>query len=264
MSSTSYDFDLTNLRCPVQKIVGVWEFKFPPFHRNKTHTLPGHLLHLMTSGSRILRMAGKTCTVKAGDLIYYYEAEETEYIGDETEVTFLSVGFLATGFQPLPAAAVVTHADPHVQEQFQALYKAFTSRKTTASPFLVYSILMNILHSIDQLRTEKRKDFEGAEEFWWALERELRKRRLFRPSLDDLCGLSGYSKASILRSCRRATGTTPHRRIRQLRMEEARGLLNCSNFNITQVAQHLGYPRMHEFSREFRAFYGSPPSANLQ
>jgi AraC-like DNA-binding protein len=50
------------------------------------------------------------------------------------------------------------------------------------------------------------------------------------------------------------------RRIQTVRMEEARGLLLFSTLNVTQVAEYLGYPRLHEFSREFSQYFGAPPS----
>ena len=264
MIDTDYDFALTNLICPVERIVGVWEFRNPPHFRNRCHSLPGHLLHLVTSGEYSLGMGGNTYTVKKGDLIYYYESEELEYVGGETEARYLSVGFQARGLQPLPAEARISPAAPALQTLFHELYTAFTLREDASTPYLVHSILLNMLHLLDRLRTDNRSNFEEAEEFWWPLERELRKRKLFRPALQDLCKLSGYSKASVIRSCKRATGTTPVQRIRKIRMEEARGLLSCSYLNVTQVSQHLGYPRMHEFSREFSAYFGSPPSAVLQ
>ncbi|MHC4874825.1 MAG: helix-turn-helix domain-containing protein [Planctomycetota bacterium] len=48
-------------------------------------------------------------------------------------------------------------------------------------------------------------------------------------------------------------------RLRSLRMSEARGLLIYSSLNITQIAQYLDYPRVHEFSREFKKYFGVSP-----
>ena len=42
-------------------------------------------------------------------------------------------------------------------------------------------------------------------------------------------------------------------------MAEARGSLKFSTLNISQVAGYLSYPRIHEFSREFRRLCGQSP-----
>jgi transcriptional regulator GlxA family with amidase domain len=50
------------------------------------------------------------------------------------------------------------------------------------------------------------------------------------------------------------------RRLRELRLAEAQGLLRFSTLSVSQVAEYLGYPRVHEFSREFSRRMGRPPS----
>ena len=82
-------------------------------------------------------------------------------------------------------------------------------------------------------------------------------------TLKELCKIAGYSKSTIIRSCKKVTGGTPMQRIQKLRMEEAKGLLSIAQLNVSQVADYLGYPRIHEFSREFSKYFGKPPSALL-
>ena len=71
--------------------------------------------------------------------------------------------------------------------------------------------------------------------------------------------MGSTSRSSIVRLCRQATGMSPMKRIQQIRMEEAKGLLLSSSLNITEIAQYLGYIRMHEFSREFTLYFGTSP-----
>jgi AraC-like DNA-binding protein len=44
-------------------------------------------------------------------------------------------------------------------------------------------------------------------------------------------------------------------------MRHARALLRYTPMSVTEVALYLGYPRVHEFSREFRRRYGAAPSS---
>jgi len=34
-----------------------------------------------------------------------------------------------------------------------------------------------------------------------------------------------------------------------------------AHLNVTQIAEYLGYTRIHEFTRDFTAFHGRPPRA---
>lgn len=57
-----------------------------------------------------------------------------------------------------------------------------------------------------------------------------------------------------------AVGISPVRRIKQLRMEMARGLLTYSRASISEIATQVGYERVNEFSRDIRKAFGMSPS----
>lgn len=263
MNNIKYDFPITRLSCPVESITGVWEFKRPPFFKYLCYSLPGHLLHLVTKGFYTVKISGRKYDVKAGDVIYYHESEEVETIGSEAEVIFYSVGFQASRLPPLSLEIRVFPAGENLQQLFRDLYEGFSQENMKTLSFRVYSSLLNILDNIEGLYATQNS-IEEKEELWWAIERRIRTRKMFRTSLDDLCGIAGYSRATVIRSCRKVTGDTPLQRIRTIRMEEARGLLNFGHLNVSQVADYLGYPRINEFSREFSRYYGKPPSTFLQ
>lgn len=87
----------------------------------------------------------------------------------------------------------------------------------------------------------------------------MRRARQFRTPLAELAEIGSNSPATVVRSCRRATGQSPLRRQRSLRLEEACGLLRHSTLSISEIARHLGYPRIHEFSRDFRRQTNATP-----
>lgn len=263
MSNATYDFPITDITCPVKSIIGVWEFKRPPFFKYLCYSLPGHLLHLVTKGSYTVKINGRRYEIKAGDIIYYYETEEVETIGNENEVIFYSVGFQAPKLLPLPLEMRVFSSDKNLQELFHNLYEGFSTDNIQIRSFRTFSTLLNILNNIETLYIDSRNSVQEKEELWWELERRMRKNKNFRPTLEELCKIAGYSKSTIIRSCKKVTGGTPMWRIQKLRMEEAKGLLSIANLNVSQVAEYLGYPRIHEFSREFSKYYGKPPSTLL-
>jgi transcriptional regulator GlxA family with amidase domain len=95
---------------------------------------------------------------------------------------------------------------------------------------------------------------------WWELESELR-RDLQRPiTLALMAQLTKRSQATIARSCQHAVGMPPLKRLKQVRLSLARGLIWSSRLTMTEIAERIGYARVHEFSRDFRKQFGIAPS----
>lgn len=246
------------LSAPVEQITGVWEFHRPSGHRSHSRSLPGHLLHLVTEGAYRLRSNGREYNVCTGDIIYYFETEEVHWLDCEGPVSFRSVGFTAPLLQPLPLAERVFPSTPTMRDAFQTLCAAALRVNPLERSLACHSALNRLLLEILQQR--ELSAFSSPDgELWWRVEQEVRRRRRFRPTLDELAERFGCSRATLCRASQAAVGLSPGRRLRGIRMAEAKGLLQMSSLTITQIAEYLGYPRLQEFSREFRAFYHCSP-----
>lgn len=79
-------------------------------------------------------------------------------------------------------------------------------------------------------------------------------------SLDALARESGYSKAHFLRMFRAATGSTPHRYLRDRRLESARNRLATGSESITEIAHASGFSSHSHLTRLFRERFGITPS----
>ena len=253
--------DVTHLyapvNCPVEKLCGVWEFRREAWYQARAVSTPGHLLHLMLEGAYELECNGRRYRARAGDAIYYHECEEVKCHGGAEAIRFLSASFLAPGLAPLPFEGRVFAAGEGFRRHFAGLLEA--ARSPEPSALGLFAALLGMLGEVEFWRTRPRPGAAPGNP-WWDVEGQLRARRLFRPSLDELAGLAGVSRATLVRACRQATGESPARRLRAIRMSEASGLLRFSGLGPTQVAAYLGYPRVHEFSREFSRHFGAPPS----
>jgi AraC-like DNA-binding protein len=265
------------LPCPVTRITGVWRFTRTPHWSAHCRSTPGHLLHLVTAGSYSLQTNDRQYEVRRGDVIYYHEYEEVACIGHDEPVAFLSAGFLAPDLAPLPLDRRVFSASPAVRRQFHRLYAATAILDDTERGLAMFAALTALLSPLFATpATEKRGTGNHAvmggsarpddrppagrdPEIWWTIEQELRRARQFRTPLAELAGIGSSSPATVVRSCRRATGQSPLQRQCRLRLEEARGLLRHSTLSIAEIARHLGYPRIHEFSREFRHLTNTTP-----
>ena len=250
----------TTSQSPVESISGIWNFIREPGGCHRARSLPGHLLHLVTRGSYRLRTNGREYAIGTGDVIYYHETEDVEWLGNKETVEFTSVGFMAPALAPLPLEQRVFRAAPPIRAAFARLLESSLLPPSLTRTLAGHAALLDILRRIPGWGEQPRIVPDHSSRSWWMVEHALRKRRQFRAGLPELCQLGGMSRATLVRACRSATGTSPMRRLRDLRMAEAYGLLQFSTLSIGQIAAYLGYPRIHEFSREFAHACGHPPS----
>lgn len=79
------------------------------------------------------------------------------------------------------------------------------------------------------------------------------------PSLETLAQAVGLSPFHLLRVFRRATGLPPHAWFRQLRLEQARGLLK-TGLAPAAVAAQLGFADQSHLTRQFKQAFGVGPA----
>jgi DNA-binding response OmpR family regulator len=83
-------------------------------------------------------------------------------------------------------------------------------------------------------------------------------------SVASLAREFAMSESTLLRQLKRLTGLTPLQYLQEVRLEEARHLLeNRSYLSVAQVAAQVGYEDTRFFSRSFRQRFGKLPSELL-
>ena len=126
-----------------------------------------------------------------------------------------------------------------------------------AQHFGLFSLLQSMLGEL--YRNYQAPTIDNETEAWSHLEQMLRRQQLFRPSLKQCVDISGLSSATLNRYCRSLHACSPLKRMQFIRMQHARSLLRLSTMSISQIADYLGYPRLHEFSRECKQQLGASP-----
>jgi AraC-like DNA-binding protein len=97
-----------------------------------------------------------------------------------------------------------------------------------------------------------------------ALQRALRyieEHLLESVDLPRLAKAAGVSKATLTRQFRDILATSPMRFLWQRRLDEARVLLNSGRYNVSEVAELVGYSDPSSFSSAFQSSFGTSPSA---
>lgn len=78
-------------------------------------------------------------------------------------------------------------------------------------------------------------------------------------TLDELANVCGASKKTVENMFRKNTGKGAIEYFIELKIEKAKQYLREENYNITQIAELLGYANIHYFSRQFKKVTGMSP-----
>lgn len=85
-----------------------------------------------------------------------------------------------------------------------------------------------------------------------------------RLRIEELCEVSGMSRASLHRHFLTITGSSPLQYQKQLRLQEARQLLLTGEHRAADVAFIVGYESASQFSREYQRQFGAPPARDAR
>ncbi len=79
-------------------------------------------------------------------------------------------------------------------------------------------------------------------------------------TIEELCAIAGASRTTVSTSFKRVTGYSIVQYFNQLKIQEAKRLIREGNYNLTQIANMLGYHSLHYFSRRFHLVTGMSPA----
>ena len=82
-------------------------------------------------------------------------------------------------------------------------------------------------------------------------------------SIGRLAEAIGMSPSSLHEHFRAVTAMTPLQFQKQLRLQDARGLMLVDNLDATTAAFRVGYESASQFSREYRRHFGEPPARDI-
>lgn len=78
-------------------------------------------------------------------------------------------------------------------------------------------------------------------------------------SVDLVAAMAHMSTATLHRRFKAATGMSPLRFQKHMRLQEARRLLVTGDITVARVAERVGYESATQFNREYRRAFGLPP-----
>ena len=245
----------------IQRVVLVDQLERPKPARFEASSLPGHLIHLTTSGRAQLESEGRRYDVAPGVAVWYHENELVQAQVLDPPWVFYTVSFEAPILGPPPFDQRVKPVGNTAVRCFQRLLEAWrdTSAEPAARHMRIHARLLDLLVQLLPRRGQPFR-MDPAAQLWWDLEAQIRT-DLARPiSLGTIQKLTSRSLRSIIRSCHRATGMAPMKRVKLLRMSLARALVLHSDLPFSQIASRVAYTRVQEFSRDYHRYFGLTPT----
>jgi len=222
---------------------------------------PGHLLHYVVAGRVEQTSNGRRQLLLPGTVIWYHEDEWVEGRVVRGPWVFYSVNFSAPALSPPSFENRLLRGRRGLAPLFAQLLAAWRGPASAARAHLCHAHLLRLLARLD-LSSGGGPPFSTEGKLWWEAESWARRHIDRRVSLADLCAETGRSANTLTRACRAAVGLAPMKRLKQIRLSLARGLVRSSTLNMTEIAQRIGYARVHEFSRDYRKAHGLPPTAD--
>jgi AraC-like DNA-binding protein len=207
---------------------------------------------------------GRQYMLSPGDIVWFHEDERVKVEVIRGPWSFYTTNFAAPTLSPPPFEWRAFRGEGRVQQAFEDLLSAWRTADgySAVRAMRVQSRLLELLALFAERRAALPFDVDPATQLWWRLETELRCNLAQPVTLGRMVDLTGKSRATIARACRRAVGLPPLQRMKQVKMSLARSLIAQSHLQIGEIAVRIGYPRVHEFSRDYRRHFGVTPSAD--
>ena len=249
---------------PVQRILIVDEIVRRERADFRAQSTPGHLIHIVESGEVSQRAEGRPEVFREGHVVWYHESEPIEGRIVRAPWRFITINFTAPELAPPAADRRVLRAGPNTLQLARKLLATWRARSMPAGEralrcFAVLCELILDVLPLDSMPAPAAIYPANARERWWTAERLLR-RRLDRPAnLGAIAEIAGMSVRTTIRACVAATGMTPVRRMKDLRLTYAHGLLQHADLTVREIAYRVGYARGQEFSRDMKKHAGRTP-----
>lgn len=252
------------LPAPIRRILLVDEIVRAEPVAFRSESTPGHLVHVVQSGEVRQQAEGRLEVFGGGQVVWYHESEPVEGRITRAPWRFITINFDAPTLAPPPDHRRVMSVGPRTLLLARRLLAAWresdgpAARRALRCTALLSELLLDFL-PFGEIPPPGPVYPANAREKWWKAERQLRMRLDQPADLRSIARMAGMSLRTTIRACQAATGTTPVRRLRDLRLAHALGLLQHSDQSVTEIALSVGYARIQEFSRDFKKHYGRTP-----
>jgi AraC family transcriptional regulator, transcriptional activator of the genes for pyochelin and ferripyochelin receptors len=248
---------------------GYWELRSP--YRSASENTINHC-DLFSSVLFYPELEGKIC-LPADHRQFHLSISVTqsvlrEYLGDSIEqfpknLQAISEGCNNRGFYH--SGSLSTEMNAAIQQLVNSPYAGAMQRlymESKAIELITHKLAQTALPGAKQsvLLRPHPDDFDRVHH----AEEILRRNFESPPKLSDLARAVGTNHCALNKGFRKEFGATVFGHLRQIRLTEAKRLLEEEDMNVTEAALTVGYSSIPSFSRAFLEFFGENPMTCLK
>ena len=185
----------------------------------------------------------------------------------DREVRFLTVSFSWEGHDFSHLCNHVISAPPEIQRSIMELYKEYDRDLPQRDEFL-YTLSKLLLLQIRRLPGQEgaaKKPSPASERLHRMLldkaMQTVSERIYGKLSVSDLAAEVNVSVSQLTILFRTYLGMSPAKYITHIRLEESKNMLSQGKMSVGEISELLGYASMQHYSKQFRDWFGMPPSS---
>lgn len=170
------------------------------------------------------------------------------------------------GYGPPPSSMLVSDARPAMLDAVLRLLRLLDSPRDIAvlAPLIKREILWWLIegeqgNAVRQLGLADSHLSHVSRAVRW-----IREHYAASFKVEDVAGFVGMSVSAFYRNFQAVTAMSPIQFQKQIRLHEARLLLATHPNDVTGVGYKVGYDSASQFSREYRRYFGTPPSQDAR
>jgi AraC family transcriptional regulator, arabinose operon regulatory protein len=234
----------------------------------KSHPLPDHLLWYVMDGRGETKLEQRRWQLQAGSCFVFGPGDQPHCTQDPDHrlVVFgMHFDMLDSGGQPLhlteglrpPPGLIVrdTAFFATLAQRCDGAYRHGDGIGAAQSRLFLQAMLLQLWE--EALRPAPSAVDLALDEVVRAIQREPGRRW----SVDELAERAHLSRSQFVRRFRALVGRSPAHFMIQARVERARQLIQETDMPLGQIASALGYEDVYFFSRQYKQYTGTAPSA---
>lgn len=226
-----------------------------------------YVIGLVETGQRRLLCMNKEYTVSGGSVLLFNPGDSHACVQSDggtldyrgfniTKETMLQLAEEATGRRELPGFSSNVVNDEEVICHIRPLHEMIMNGKGDFEKeemllLLILTVIQKYGRPFESCMPECRQEIEKACEF---IERHYSE----HICLDEICRYAGLGKSTLLRAFTKSKGVTPYRYLENIRVNEAKKLLE-KNVSPFDAAMQTGFSDQSHFTNYFSSFIGIAP-----
>lgn len=233
-----------------------------PQHRTiRTDGFEMHQIFLVSAGSGILKIDGKTYILNTNDFFYISANIPHEYYGCDNNFTTIFLSFFGNGFDgikkyyKLDKFGIYRNKNKgQFEASIQNLYNVFdTSHEISSLCSLAFSTVISYFDEAC------KKEYSTIETVYKYIEENHAK----MITLDEILQIYPYSKAKLCREFKLKYNLTIFEMVTKIRLRHARYMINnYPNTRLESIATSCGFNDVSYFCKMYKRAYGFSPKAS--